>query len=172
MSDRPTCFTSPKLEGRLIPEKGFWGLFAREPVSAGELLCVYAGELIDGAALAQLPPARQMHTLQIEDDLYLAPVRVEPAHWVNHSCDPNTGFEGQVAVTAMRDIQPGEEICFDYAMCDGSPYDEFTCLCGAPGCRQRIAGDDWKIPALWDQYAGHFSPYLQRRINRLKSQAG
>src|SRR5690348_10598406 len=42
-----TCYTSPKLEGRDIPEKGFKGLFAREAVKAGELLTLYMGKLID-----------------------------------------------------------------------------------------------------------------------------
>lgn len=165
---RPSCYTSPKLEGREIPEKGFWGLFAREPIAAGELLTLYMGELIDGRRLAELPPAEQVHILQIEDDLYIAPIRTEPAHYVNHSCDPNAWFEGQIAVTARRDIRAGEEICFDYAMCDGSPYDEFACLCGSANCRGRITGQDWMRPELWERYEGHFSPYLQRRINRLR----
>jgi SET domain-containing protein len=31
----------------------------------------------------------------------------------------------------MQDIQPGEEICFDYAR-HTAAYDEFECGCGAP----------------------------------------
>ena len=168
MSNRPSCYTSPKLEGRDIPEKGFKGLFAREAVKAGELLTLYMGELIDGATLETLPPADQVHILQIEDDLYIQPVREELAHLVNHSCNPNAGFAGQISTVALRDIAVGEEICFDYAMCDGSSYDEFVCLCGAENCRKRISGNDWQIPALWECYAGYFSPYLQQRINHLR----
>jgi SET domain-containing protein len=171
VSDRPTCYTSPKLVGRDIPEKGFKGLFAREPIKAGELLTLYMGNLIDGATLETLPPVDQVHILQIEDDLYIQPLREEPAHYVNHSCSPNAGFAGQISTVALRDIAAGEEICFDYAMCDGSPYDEFNCLCGSPNCRKRISGNDWQIPELWGRYAGYFSPYLQRRIDKLKAQA-
>jgi uncharacterized protein len=168
VSARPSCYTSPRLEGRDIPAKGFKGLFAREPVKKGELLTLYMGELIDGATLETLPPAEQVHILQIEEDLYINPVREELAHLVNHSCAPNAGFAGQISTVALRDIAAGEEICFDYAMCDGSPYDEFSCLCGAPNCRKRISGNDWKIPELWERYAGYFSPYLQRRIDNLR----
>ena len=64
----------------------------------------------------------------------------------------------------MRDIQPGEEITYDYAMSDGSPYDEFTCSCGSPYCRGHVSGEDWRRSELWQRYAGYFSPYLQRRI--------
>ena len=168
MSERPSCYTSPKLEGREIPEKGFKGLFVREPVKKGELLTLYMGELIDGAVLDTLPPAEQVHILQIEEDLYINPVREELAHLVNHSCEPNTGFAGQISTVALRDIAVGEEICFDYAMCDGSPYDEFRCLCGSANCRQTISGNDWQRPELWERYAGYFSPYIQRRIDNLK----
>ena len=69
----------------------------------------------------------------------------------------------------MRPIGPGEEICFDYAMCDGSCFDEFECDCGAPNCRRTITGNDWQNPELWERYAGYFMPYLQRRIDRLKA---
>ncbi|MBZ0286231.1 MAG: hypothetical protein K8I30_01350, partial [Anaerolineae bacterium] len=69
----PSCYTSPKLEIRDIPGKGFRGVFAREFIQVGELLALYGGELIDGAILAALPPADQVHILQVEDDLYLAP---------------------------------------------------------------------------------------------------
>jgi hypothetical protein len=31
-----------------------------------------------------------------------------------------------------------------------------------------VTGDDWRNPTLWERYAGHFSPYLERRIRALK----
>ena len=49
---------------------------------------------------------------------------------MNHSCDPNCGIVGAVLLVAMRDIEPGDEICFDYAMTDTDDYDEFECTCG------------------------------------------
>jgi hypothetical protein len=33
-----------------------------------------------------------------------------------------------------------------------------------------VSADDWRNPTLWERYAGHFSPYLQRRIDALKQQ--
>jgi hypothetical protein len=66
-------------------------------------------------------------------------------------------------------IEPGEEINFDYAMCDGTPYDEFECECGCENCRGRITGSDWARPELWEKYDGYFMPYLARRIEALKA---
>jgi hypothetical protein len=67
----------------------------------------------------------------------------------------------------MRDIAPGEELSFDYAMCDASDYDEFRCLCGAATCRGVVSGSDWRDPVIQARYTGWFSPYLVRRIAAL-----
>ena len=109
--------------------------------------------------------------VQIEEDLFLTS-KGTLADYVNHSCNPNAGMYGATMLAAMRDIEPGEEVCWDYAMSDGSAYDEFDCTCQAPGCRHKVTGDDWRIPALWERYAGYFSPYLQRRIDRLRAEQG
>lgn len=68
---------------------------------------------------------------------------------------------------AMRDIEPGEELTFDYAMCDASDYDEFNCLCGMPTCRGIVTGADWRDPVLQAKYMGYHSPYLLKRIAAL-----
>jgi hypothetical protein len=162
-------YLSPKLEGREHPAKGGLGLFAREAVKAGDLLSVWSGVIIEAAQLDDLPDWQKKRSVQVEEGLYLVTTRPdEPADFVNHCCDPNAALDGQIALRALRDIGPGEEVCFDYATSDGSPYDEFECACGAPNCRGRITGNDWQRPDLQAKYAGKFSPYLQRRITALK----
>lgn len=59
-------------------------------------------------------------------------------------------------------------MCIDYAMCDSTPGEEFSCSCGSAICRHIVTGDDWKLPQLQKRYAGYFSPYLQRKIDVLK----
>jgi uncharacterized protein len=161
-------YLSPRLEARSLPAKGEYGVFAREPVKAGELIAMWGGMVIPGEELYKLPEHQQSLSVQVEEDLYLVTTRPSPADRVNHCCNPNAGLRGQTVVVAMRDIAPGEEVCIDYAMCDSTPYDEFECACGAVNCRGRITGDDWRNPLLWQRYEGFFSPYLQRRIEQLK----
>jgi hypothetical protein len=159
----PTCHLSAKLEAR-DSAKGGRGVFARTPIGGGEVLVVWGGEVITSEQLLAAPPAWRRLVLQVEEGLYLATSREGPGDWVNHSCAPNGGLAGQITLVALRTIAPGEEICFDYAMSEGSAYDEFACRCGAVGCRGRVTADDWRLPALQARYRGHFSPYLERRI--------
>jgi hypothetical protein len=165
----PTCYLAPVCEGRLIAEPDFRGVFARCPIRAGTLLALWGGDAIDVDRLRELDPDGRRRSLQVDEDLYLVS-RVEgPADWINHSCAPNAGMAGQVTLVALRDIQAGEQICYDYAMTDASPYDEFACQCGAAACRGRITGADWALPRLWSLYGPHFSPYILRRIAALSA---
>jgi hypothetical protein len=177
----PSGYISPKLEGRLdafrahSPKtngadkapKGGRGVFARVALAARETLAVWGGTIVTENEL-QLLPRDQRHRLclQVDDGLFIMTTREGPADWINHSCEPNAGLSGQIVLVAMRDIAPGEEICFDYAMTDSFPYDEFDCQCRSALCRGRVTGDDWRDPALQSRYRGFFSPYLERLIAR------
>jgi hypothetical protein len=165
-------YVSTKLKAKSYPNKGGYGVFADTVIGAGELLVVWGGNVVTGEQFAHLSPREKTHSIQIEENLYQVPSlpNPEPGDFINHACDPNAGLNGQIALVARRDIWPGEEICFDYAMSDGSPYDEFDCACGSPLCRGRVTGNDWQRPELQARYAGYFSPYLQRRINQMQQQ--
>lgn len=70
------------------------------------------------------------------------------SRWINHSCDPNCEAieeEGRVFIHAMRDIEPGEELSYDYALEIDEPITEktmkeYACLCGSPNCRGTLLG--------------------------------
>lgn len=73
---------------------------------------------------------------------------------INHSCEPNVAAMVELPgrpVTAMRDIEPGEEIVADYSVTMTSPSDGvFTCLCRSARCRGQGGGGFHTIPK-WDQ---------------------
>ena len=147
-------------------------MFTRRPVAAGELLAVFGGDIVPASELSQVGEAVCRLSLQIDEDLYVVSSIEGPGDWFNHSCEPNAGLRGQLSLVALRPISAGEEVCYDYAMSDGSRYDEFSCGCGAAACRGRVTGDDWRLADLWARYEGHFSPYLQHRIDRLVASRG
>ena len=159
-------YLSPKAEARPSGDKG-WGSFAIKTIEEGEVLACFGGPPMDRATFDTMDADRRSRSIQIDDDLFiLGPPEREPGDSVNHSCSPNGGMRNAVQVVAMRRIEPGEELSFDYAMADGSDYDEFECQCGTDECRGRISGSDWSRPELQQRYRGYFSPYLQRRIDR------
>jgi hypothetical protein len=158
---------SPKAQARPAGEKG-WGSFAVEHIAAGETVAAFGGWMVPGTVLATLSADRQSRSIQVDTDLYLVSGETpEAGDMLNHSCEPNCGVLGQTLIVAMRDIAPGQELCFDYAMCDASDYDEFRCRCGQPNCREIVTGADWRDSGLQEKYAGWFSPYLIRKIAAL-----
>jgi uncharacterized protein len=168
----PFSYLSPKTEVRAAPEKGGFAVFACQPLEKDELICVWTGQVVTYEAMLSLSEEDKSHTLQVDEGMYLAPLtpQVEPADCVNHSCAPNAGIRGQISLVAMRPITAGEEITFDYAMADSSPFDEFPCSCGTPTCRGRVTGSDWQRPELWARYQGYFSLYLERKIQALREE--
>lgn len=167
---RSASFLAPALEARRTSAFDGMGVFALEPVPEGTLLAVWGGLVVDREGLDRLDPRDRQLTLQVEEGLYLAPAGPpDPADFVNHSCDPNAGLRGQVVLVAMRPIAADEEVCYDYAMSEATSYDEFECRCGSDRCRGRVTAGDWRDPDLWERYDGYFSPYLARRIRRLRT---
>ena len=171
MSLESSAYLTDKCEVQNRDVTGGRAVFARDVIEQGELVAVWSGRIVGADELDELPPEIRRHTVQVEEALYLASItEAEPPDFINHSCEPNAGLDGQIAIVALQRIQPGDEVTIDYAMCDGSPYDEFDCACGSSHCRGRVSGNDWRDPSLWKRYAGHFSPYLQRRIAALQAE--
>jgi SET domain-containing protein len=60
------------------------------------------------------------------------------AAFVNHSCDPNCETDQirrKMWIIAMRDIDPGEELTYDYNLYDSETEDDAPCACGTAICR-------------------------------------
>ena len=156
MTGQYFSYLSPKLENRPHSEKGECGVFAREPIKKDELISLWGGKVLSASEIDPNMANFTQQVLQIEDGFYLMTPSMEPADCFNHSCNPNVGLTGQIGLIAMREIPAGEEICLDYAMCDGSNYDEFDCQCGSSNCRGRVTGETVKRPEWWDRYEGYF----------------
>jgi len=172
----------PKLEARHpvddSDDDSGSGMFATEPIKAGEHLVVWTGRIVTAdQALASgiMDTDEKAYLLQVGVGFYQVPLSEErePADWTNHSCEPNAGFGkgSPICLSAMRDIAVGEEICFDYAMCetDERLFEPMKCLCGTASCRGWITAHDWKLPALWESYKGFWSPHVQREVDALSS---
>jgi SET domain-containing protein len=149
------------------------GLFAATAIPRGEIVCVKGGHLLLRAEFARLKSVANEADLQIADDLFLAPVTEAEFEGVmmflNHSCEPNVGIQGQIVFVALRDIAADEELTLDYATIDHDT-DPMPCRCGTASCRGIITGQDWQNPELQQKYGPFFAWYLLEKIRA--AQAG
>ncbi len=166
-----TSYTSPKVEMQNSPIHGR-GLFAKEKILKDELIVDYEGsngKFVNINEADRLYDLGNDYVIQVEDNLFFAATtgkEIELEDHINHSCSPTTGIKGKLALVACRDILPGEEITFDYAMSESSDY-FINCHCGAKNCREIIKGTDWMIKDLQKRYFGYFSDYLQKKIENI-----
>jgi SET domain-containing protein len=125
------------------------GVYAVAPLAAGERLVEYKGERIsDEEAERRHPadPANPTHTFYFslsEGGVIDANFGGNSARWINHSCAPNceaNEVDGRVYIHALRDIEPGEELFYDYHLSVDERLTaklkrDYQCRCGAPSCR-------------------------------------
>ena len=164
-----SSYITPKARKGVSSEIEGRGLVAVTPIAAGELVAIKGGHIVTTAALRSLPERLQNSGVQIAGGFHLAAVEeaeYEPVMlFINHSCEPNVGFAGNIVLVAMRDISPGEELTTDYALFDD--YDGMMgCRCRTPSCRGTIGGRDWQRPDLQRKYGTYFSSYLLHRLAR------
>jgi SET domain-containing protein len=128
------------------------GAFATERITRGTRLIEYAGERLTPAeADARYPDdeAVRHHTylFAIDDDVVIdAAVNGNEARFINHSCDPNCDAvidDGRIWIETIRDVEPGEELAYDYAYILEERHTtaakrRFPCHCGAVRCRGTI----------------------------------
>lgn len=149
------------------------GIFAREAIPAGTVVAVKVGHVMDLEEVTSVTAAIGDFSLQIHDDLFLSPREEgEVEHMVvmiNHSCDANVGFAGQVTYITLRDIAVDEELCHDYAMMRTAPY-RLECACGSPLCRGVVTGDDWQRADVQERYGRAFQPHILARLDQRSAQ--
>lgn len=149
------------------------GVVALQPIAAGTLVVMFGGSVITSSEFEELSHDMQNFPFQITDDLFIGPRDEEDigiGERINHSCEPNVGFSGPIALVALRDIAAGEEITLEYATCVASNDDAFmmSCGCGAPSCRGTITGQDWKLADVQARLLPHFQPFLQEKVRALR----
>lgn len=133
------------------------GLYARRFIPAETWIIEYRGEKVtkeesERRAVQLIENARGndaakvfMFILSDEWDID-GGVEWNDARLANHSCEPNVEAqvwdEKEIWFVALRDIQPGEELTFNYGF-DLESWEEHTCCCGAKSCPGYIAAEEY-----------------------------
>jgi hypothetical protein len=137
-------------------------------IKAGAPVAVVGGLVVP---IEQIDEYREHMThvgLQVNDGFFLCPsddASIAATGVFNHSCEPNIGLVDSVTFVALTPIEPGADLCFDYAFSE-THFDGFECLCEAPTCRGRVEPTDWRDRRIQESYGSYFSPYLQAKFRR------
>lgn len=185
-SNRPMhSFVHHSIRVAPSPMQGL-GLFATGPIGEGEIVSWEYADMYQGAnddrpgkkimtwqqIEEKWPNKRERdimvaYSYQIGEDAFLIPIRQDDiviTTYQNHSCDPNTWWLDDFTLVARRNIQPGEEVTFDYSTSESLENPEMPeCHCGSPHCRGRLDPLDYLNPELVEKYNSHWISYLRER---------
>ena len=133
------------IEFKTSPIHGTGG-FATAQIEPDTALIEYVGERISKAESASRCAQDNRFIFHLDDDFDLdGSVSWNPARWINHSCAPNCEaqlIDGRIWIVAVRPIQPGEEISFNYSY-DLEEYRDHPCRCGTRDCVGFIVAEEF-----------------------------
>ena len=154
---RPAKTTQPALPngGRRIQVRRSGvhgrGVYAIAPIAKGDVIIEYKGQMITWKEAEKRHPHNPKepdHTFYFHiDDKHVIDANVggNAARWINHACNPNCESDideenHRVFIKALRRIEPGEELFYDYGLVIDERYTpkvkkQFACRCGARDCR-------------------------------------
>lgn len=123
------------------------GCFATEPIKKDELICNMEGKEISISELKRKYRSgkeRSCDPFQVEETRYLD--LEKPYVYINHSCEPNAAIIGRNQLVALRNIEAGEEITYDYSLTEWTDdknwegYDDWLMKCNYKSllCRKQI----------------------------------
>ena len=126
------------------------GVYATQLIPKGARIIEYTGRRMSWDQVEENPddPHTFLFGLENDDQVINAGIGGNESRWINHSCDPNCEAieeESRIFIYALRDIEPGEELFYDYALEIDEPRTqqterEFKCYCRRAKCRGTLLG--------------------------------
>ncbi|KRT78790.1 SET domain-containing protein, partial [Oryctes borbonicus] len=130
-------------------EKKGWGIKTLNAIVRGSFVCEYIGEIVHYIDADEREDDSYFFELENHDESFSIDARRYGnfGRFLNHSCSPNlspikifTNHQDmrfpKIAFFAKRDIQPEEELCFDYGEKFWSVKRKlFSCECKSPNCK-------------------------------------
>ncbi len=125
-----------------------YGIYAQRDIQEGEIIFKGEGKsqriitkrYVDNHWNAEQKLQFRRYAYPVSDQLFIL-WDDDPAEWApqNHSCEPNTAFDG-LNVLALKNIGAGEELTLDYASFLDENMEPFECHCHSNACRGTING--------------------------------
>ena len=120
------------------------GVFTTAPIRKGIRIIEYAGPRITPEQADEMyDHASRTYLYGMEDGKTVIDGEGLGAY-LNHSCDPNCEIDEikkRAYIFALRDINAGEELLWDYNLYDDD--DPAPCHCGSSKCRGTMYSREW-----------------------------
>ena len=120
------------------------GVYAAKLIKKGTRIIEYTGRRVTDAEAPDDKGSSHTFNFGLSNGKVIDPtLDGNEARWINHACDPNCEaieVKNRVFIHALRDIDVGEELFYDYSLEIDEPVTErakkqYGCLCGASDCR-------------------------------------
>ncbi|XP_044017299.1 variant-silencing SET domain-containing protein isoform X2 [Aphidius gifuensis] len=148
---------SPGLQRFMTESKG-WGIKTKSPIENGNFILEYVGEVVSEREFKSRMATKYAndthhYCLHLDGGLVIDGHRMGgDGRFVNHSCEPNCEMQKwsvhglpRMALFALRDIKPGEELTYDYNFALFNPSEGQECRCGSDICRGVIGGKSQRV---------------------------
>jgi uncharacterized protein len=123
------------------------GVYATKPIRKGARIIEYTGQRVPWEDAPNDENNPHTFLFGLESGEVINPeIGGNDARWINHCCDPNCEAieeDDRIFIYAMRHIEAGQELFYDYAMEIDEPITEeskkeFACQCGSSNCRRTM----------------------------------
>lgn len=151
---------------RVETHDGFAGVYAPRKYAPGDHLLPLRG---------RVGPNKSRYSIQVGIERHLDPEgrlngrTSAPAPWkyLNHSCDPNLQIDLDASCfTALRGIESGEELTFNYLTTEWEMASPFRCLCRTASCHEMIQGFKFLSPEEQEQLLDSVAPHIRTLVER------
>ena len=135
-----------------------WGIKSKKSIPNGDFIMEYVGEVVSEKEfklrmLTEYTEDNHHYCLHLDGGTVIDGHRMgNECRFVNHSCEPNCEMQKwnvnghyRMALFALRNIKPGEELTYDYNFSLFNPHEGQRCLCRSHDCRGVIGGKTQRI---------------------------
>ena len=122
---------------------GAYALITNREIFTNEVVFVLQGEFTDQPSKYSIQIGEGRHLEPLPNDLGDVGSLIR---FFNHSCDPSTFLNLEdLTVRALRDLEPGEEVTFNYNATEYDMANPFECHCNARNCLGYIRGFKYSL---------------------------
>jgi SET domain-containing protein len=138
------------------------GVFAVNLIKPGDLIFDWEknGIIYEVEKASDLPQEVKDYAIQIASNKWIDTAGF--GRTLNHSCSPNAGIKGLFKLVAIRNIQPEEEIVWDYDITENSDWVMQECRCASDRCRKLIHGFRFLSDETKEEYKEITSDWLKK----------